>query len=91
MDPRIAYQRSPENRGLVWNFNRVLRLARGWAAHDDSHAPTFLERCGDIFQSESPAVVLVYPRSTVIDERGRELAGLPAELRRVRAARRPAA
>jgi len=54
--------------------NRVLELATGqffkWAAHDDICAPTFLERCVETFRSESSAVVLVYPHSTVIDEHG---------------------
>jgi glycosyltransferase involved in cell wall biosynthesis len=73
-DPRIKYQRSPKNRGAAWNYNRVLELATGpffkWAAHDDICAPTFLERCVETFRSESSAVVLVYPRSTAIDEHG---------------------
>jgi glycosyltransferase involved in cell wall biosynthesis len=73
-DPRIEYRRSPENRGAAWNYNRVLELATGqffkWAAHDDICAPTFLERCVETFRSESSAVVLVYSRSTAIDEHG---------------------
>jgi glycosyltransferase involved in cell wall biosynthesis len=71
-DPRIEYRRNPENRGAAWNYNRVLALATGqffkWAAHDDICAPTFLERCVETFRSESSAVVLVYARSTAIDE-----------------------
>jgi len=48
-DKRIAYHRSEENRGAVWNFNRAFQLGRGryftWAAHDDARAPTFISRC----------------------------------------------
>ncbi len=73
-DARIQYWRNPDNRGAAWNFNRVLGLARGeffkWVCHDDVCGPTFLARCVETFLSESPAVVLVYPRSRVIDENG---------------------
>ena len=73
-DARIRYWRSIANRGAVWNHNRVLDLARGeffkWVHHDDICAPTFLEQCVGVFRSEPSAVVLVYPRSRVIDEHG---------------------
>ncbi len=48
-DRRVAYHRSEENRGAVWNFNRAFQLGRGryftWAAHDDLREPTFVSRC----------------------------------------------
>ena len=73
-DRRIHYVRNETNIGLSANHNRTFLLARGqffkWAAHDDICAPTFLERCVETFRSESSAVVLVYPRSTAIDEHG---------------------
>ena len=48
-DDRVRYYRNPVNIGGVRNENRTLFLARGeyfkLAAHDDTIAPTFLERC----------------------------------------------
>jgi len=74
LDARIQYRRNPSNQGAARNHNRVLDLARGeffkWVSHDDVCAPTFLERCVETFRSAPPAVVLVYPRSRVIDEHG---------------------
>ena len=71
-DARVRYRRSSENRGFTWNANRVVELAAGkffrWAAHDDACLPTFLERCVETLRSESPSVVLAYPRSKVIDD-----------------------
>ena len=73
-DARVRYRRSSENRGFTWNANRVVELAAGkffrWAAHDDACLPTFLERCVETLRSESPSVVLAYPRSKVINEHG---------------------
>ncbi len=72
-DGRIDYHRSAENRGLAWNFNRVVALADAqyfkWAAHDDLHAPQFLERCIARLDADSEAI-LCYPTSYVVDERG---------------------
>ena len=73
-DSRIRYSRSDRNRGLAWNHNHIVELARGeffkWVGHDDVYEPRFIERCVDVFRSDSPAVVLVYPRSRIIDESG---------------------
>lgn len=77
-DPRVRYERSPENRGATWNYNRLVGMARGqyfkWAAHDDLLAPSFLRRCVEELDV-SPAAVVAYPRTiliggddTVIDE-----------------------
>lgn len=48
-DPRIRYFRSEENRGAIWNFNRVVELAAGayfmWAAHDDQRDTRFVSSC----------------------------------------------
>lgn len=75
-DPRVRFVRVPENRGAAWNYNHVLELARGaffkWAAHDDELAPTYLERCIDV-ATDDPDVVLVYPRTVLIDERGQPI------------------
>ena len=76
-DARVAYHRSSENRGAAWNYNRVLALARGpyfkWAPADDMYEPRYLERCMEVMLGSPPSVVLVYPWSRVIDERGTEI------------------
>jgi glycosyltransferase involved in cell wall biosynthesis len=72
-DPRIRYERSDTNRGAMWNFNRVVELARGeyfkWAAHDDKHEPTYVERCVEILD-RNPDVVLVCTKLVDIDDHG---------------------
>jgi glycosyltransferase involved in cell wall biosynthesis len=72
-DKRIRYYRSDTNRGASWNFNRVVDLARGelfkWMADDDLYAPTFFEKCIEALDNDSD-VVLAYPRSDTIDEKG---------------------
>ena len=48
-DPRVRYVRNPLNLGSVPNFNRVFEPSTAplfkWAAHDDLHHETYLERC----------------------------------------------
>ena len=72
-DRRIRYNRNAENLRSIGNFNQALKLARGkyfkWAAHDDTHAPTFLEKCIGPLE-EDPGIVLCYTRTSVIDEHG---------------------
>jgi len=64
-DDRIRYYRGDRNRGAAWNHNRVFELARGeffkWAAHDDTLAPEFLERCVAALDAH-PEVVLAHTR-----------------------------
>jgi glycosyltransferase involved in cell wall biosynthesis len=73
-DPRVRHLRAEENRGLAWNWNRLVHEARGslfrWAAHDDLLAPTNLEHCVDALDADGEAVVLAYPRTTNIDRDG---------------------
>lgn len=73
-DRRVRYERVAENRGAAWNYNRVLALARGryfkWAADDDVCAPQFLRACVDELE-RSPAAVVAFPQTTIIDEAGR--------------------
>lgn len=70
-DPRIRYQRHEQNRGSVWNFNYVFSLARGtyfkWSSYDDTCAPTFLERCVHVLDTQ-PDVVWCHAQSAKIDE-----------------------
>ncbi len=69
-DARIHYYRNPQNLGVNPNYNLVLARASApffkWASANDLCAPTFLERCLAPLQAD-PAVVLAYPRTTLID------------------------
>jgi glycosyltransferase involved in cell wall biosynthesis len=75
-DPRIRYERSAQNLGLAWNFNRARELSRHryfkWVAHDDVCAPDFVRSCVDVLE-RMPAVVLCYPRAILIDGRGQHV------------------
>jgi polysaccharide pyruvyl transferase WcaK-like protein/glycosyltransferase involved in cell wall biosynthesis len=73
-DARIRYSRNVTNIGASKNYKRVFELSRGeffsWAAHDDVHLPKFLRRCVDVLDQAPAKVVLVAPRTEVIDENG---------------------
>jgi glycosyltransferase involved in cell wall biosynthesis len=73
-DRRIRYVRSDRNLGAARNYNRAFELSTGeyfrWFAGDDVAAPRSLERCVAVLDRE-PAVVLVYPKTKLIDEQGR--------------------
>lgn len=73
-DERIVLFRSETNRGSAWNFNHVFEDCTTpyfkWAAADDKLEATCVERCLDMLESSPPSVVLAYPRTRVIDERG---------------------
>ena len=72
-DSRISYYRNEKNFGASRNFNRVFELSRGeyfkWAAHDDVHAPEFLEKCVRVLDRDS-SVVLCHSKTARIDEHG---------------------
>jgi glycosyltransferase involved in cell wall biosynthesis len=73
-DPRVDYERQDVNRGAAWNYNRTVALARSpyfkWAAADDLLAPTCVERCFATLSAAPPTVVMVYPRTTIVDAAG---------------------
>lgn len=75
-DPRVSYVRNPQNVGAIPNFNLVFERARGryfkWAAHDDTCAPTFLERCVAVLEAE-PDVVLASGQTQLINDDGSPL------------------
>lgn len=77
-DARVRYHRVDDDRGVMWNFDHVVRLARGeyfkWASHDDLHAPTFLERCVEVLDAD-PTVVCCHTRTVKIDGAGRPIPG----------------
>jgi glycosyltransferase involved in cell wall biosynthesis len=75
-DPRIHYERHPQNQGAAWNFNYTRKFATGpyfkWAAHDDLHEPTYLIRCIEALEA-APDAVISQPRTVFIDDLGQEL------------------
>ncbi len=77
-DKRIKYYRQETNRGAVWNFNHVFKLARGkyfkWAAYDDICKPTFFSRCIDVLDKD-PSVLWCHTRSGKIDASSKEILG----------------
>ena len=76
-DKRVRYLRCESNIGAAGNFRRVFELARcdyfKWATHDDMHLPGFLTRCVEVLNQAPASVVLVAPRTELIDEEGRKL------------------
>lgn len=76
-DNRIRYQRLEVNQGAARNYKIVFEQARGeyfkWAAHDDVCLPGFLRRCVEVLDQAPPSVVLVAPRTEVIDENGNRM------------------
>ena len=80
-DQRIRYVRSSGNLGASANFRRVFELASGryfkWAADDDVCAPTFVEKCVRLLDTD-PSVVLAYSRAALIDGSGNSLAQMPS-------------
>jgi glycosyltransferase involved in cell wall biosynthesis len=87
-DPRVRYYRNQTNLGASGNYDRVFELARGelfkWAAHDDVHLPGFLRRCVEVFEQAPSTVVLVAPRTEIIDEDGRRTMQLAESLHTAR-------
>ena len=77
-DERIRYYRVEENLGAAWNYNRVFELAQGeyfkWAAHDDIHMPTFLEKTVEVLDRR-PEVIWCFGRYSHIGPNGRLVPG----------------
>lgn len=75
-DSRIRYYRHERNIGALPNANFAFAQARGshyaLCAHDDGHAPDFLERLVEALASE-PDAALAYGRKGLIDDEGRRL------------------
>ena len=82
-DPRIRYVRQPVNIGAAPNHNALVPLSRGryfkWASHDDLYAPTLLERCVEVLETD-PEPVLVHAGDAIIDERGEIIRAQPYPL-----------
>jgi glycosyltransferase involved in cell wall biosynthesis len=75
-DPRISYVRQKMNIGPHANHTYVFRHSAGayfkWAAHDDMLAPTFIEKCVAVLDSDE-AVVNCAPDPLLIGEDGSPL------------------
>jgi len=71
-DPRVTYVRRDENIGAPANYNALAVDATTpffkWAAADDIHAATFLERCLTILEEDASAIG-AYTRAVRINER----------------------
>jgi glycosyltransferase involved in cell wall biosynthesis len=93
-DPRVRYFRNEKNLGVNPNYRRAFERSSSeyfkWAAHDDVHAPGFLEKCVEVLDQDA-SVVLCYSKAVVIDEQGRQLRprvyGLDTQSPRMRRAR----
>ncbi len=79
-DERIRYVRYEENLGAAWNFNNAFHLSKGeyfkWAAHDDLHEPTFLQRCMEVMDDD-PSVALCFTQTIFIDDCGQHIKEYP--------------
>jgi glycosyltransferase involved in cell wall biosynthesis len=75
-DARVRYSRVPENRGIIFNHNQVVRLSASpyflWFSHDDVLAPTYIERCLAVLEGDA-SIVLSFSRWRDIDEMGRPI------------------
>ncbi len=75
-DGRIRYYRNDENIGASPNYNRTFELSTGkyfkWVAHDDLHAPEYLERCVEILD-RNPSIVLCHSKVRLINDKGKVL------------------
>lgn len=76
-DPRVQYHRNERNLGAAPNYNRTFELATApyfkWVAYDDLLEPAFLQVCVDELDAADDDVVLVYPRTVLIDGDGTEI------------------
>jgi glycosyltransferase involved in cell wall biosynthesis len=73
-DARVRYFRSDVNQGASWNYKNAVHQTSApffkWATHDDLLAPTYIERCLEVFDEAPATVALVYPRTKIIDDEG---------------------
>ncbi len=73
-DERIGYFRNEMNIGAAKNYRWAFELSSGqyfkWSTCDDLCGPEFLARCVEVLDQD-PSVVLAYPKTKLIDERGK--------------------
>lgn len=72
-DPRVRYVRNEHNIGGPANFRRSFMLCSGeyhkWSTADDYWDPTVVEK-GVALLDADPELVLAYPRTRLVNERG---------------------
>jgi len=83
-DSRIRYHSGETNIGGGKNMNLVFETAPDvefykWAAHDDVHAPTFLEKCVAALDAD-PTAVLAFTQAELIDGEGKTIRSRVREL-----------
>ncbi|MBI3853198.1 MAG: glycosyltransferase family 2 protein [Verrucomicrobia bacterium] len=75
-DERVRYSRVDVNLGAAHNIKAVFQQAKGtyfkWQFHDDVCLPGFLRKCVEVFDQAPSSVVLVAPRTEVIDGEGKK-------------------
>lgn len=73
-DDRITYLRNDVNRGAIWNFREVERLATtelfSWMAADDVKLPDFAGETIAALDAAGPVAVFACPRTRLIDAEG---------------------
>lgn len=80
---KIQYYKNDINYGSVYNFNKLMDLSNGkyfmWASSHDLWDPTLVSKCVSILEKEKD-VVLVYPRTLLIDRNNKPLMITPDEI-----------
>jgi glycosyltransferase involved in cell wall biosynthesis len=83
-DSRVKYSRTDRVLPPAENYTRAFRLSCGdffkFAADDDLHAPTFIERCLEVLERD-PTVVLAYPKVRIINSHGEAIKDYNYKLR----------
>lgn len=78
-DSRFHYYRSDTNRGISWNYNRVLSLARAaafmWNCADDIADPEHLSECCEALD-RNPDAHVAFARVRLIDSSGAQIGEL---------------
>ncbi|HBI15417.1 MAG TPA: glycosyltransferase family 2 protein [Desulfobulbaceae bacterium] len=81
-DSRVRCLRQPENAGAAANFRRAFHAGSSqyfkWAAHDDLHAPDYLQQCLEVLEHDEKTV-LCHSQVEVIDENGLTIRYDPVE------------
>ena len=80
-DDRVRVLPSDVNRGLAWNWNRLVAASRAplfkWACHDDVLHPDLLARSVAMLREAPDHIALVYAQTVDIDEEGHEIGRYP--------------
>lgn len=73
-DHRVRYLRYDHNRGGTWNYNNLIRHARGEmltiTAADDVKLPPFVSSCVAALEEAGKGCILAVPRTRIIDADG---------------------